>query len=106
MKILRLSLHKLPFDIMKTGDKKLEFRKPSKWIMSRLVDKNGEPKHYDYVEFTNGYGADKHKFMAEYKGFEFSKTLIPATYHYPNGLSVVVSNGDVIIELGELYEKK
>lgn len=106
MKILRLSLHKLPFDIMKTGDKKLEFRKPSKWIMSRLVDKNGEPKHYDYVEFTNGYGADKPKFMAEYKGFEFSKTLLPATYHYTNGLSVVVSNGDVIIELGDLYEKK
>lgn len=104
MKILKLSLHKLPFDVMKTGEKTLEFRKPSKWILSRLIDKNGEPRHYDYVEFTNGYGADKPKFMVEYKGFIKNSHFFHVSYS--NGLRVPVNNGDIIIKLGELYEKK
>ena len=51
MKILKLTLSKLPFDVTVTGEKTIEYRKPSKWILSRL-----KGKHYRKIWFTNGYG--------------------------------------------------
>lgn len=69
LKILHLSLKKEPFEVMVTGEKNQEFRKPTKWILSRLYNKDGTPKHYDVVKFTNGYGKDKPQFVCEYKGF-------------------------------------
>lgn len=58
MSTLNLSLHKLPFDVMLTGEKDKEYRKPSKWIVSRLYNKDGTLKKYDVVKFVNGYGHD------------------------------------------------
>jgi hypothetical protein len=37
MKILHLTLSKLPFEVMATGEKTTEYRKPSKWILSVLL---------------------------------------------------------------------
>ena len=56
------------FDLMIAGKKNKEFRKPSKWIDSRLIGKS-----YNFVKFTNGYGNDKPFFYVEYKSFEKSK---------------------------------
>ena len=39
---------------MVTGKKTIEYRRPSKWIKDRLVD-----KEYEVVKFVNGYGDDK-----------------------------------------------
>ena len=81
---------------MKTGEKLFEFRKPSKWITSRLM--NGmEFRKYDYVKFTNGYGKDKPSFLARHKGtriFSFAYGCV----EYSNGLKVDVEPGDYIIE--------
>jgi hypothetical protein len=71
VKTLHLTLHKAAFDVMVTGEKKLEFRTPSKWINSRLFNKDGTKKHYDYIKFTNGYGSDKPYFVCEFKGFDY-----------------------------------
>jgi hypothetical protein len=75
---------------MVTGEKDEEFRKEGKWIESRLIDRaDGERpavgRHYDAVEFTNGYGPTRPRFLVEYKGFDF----LPYVYRkYSNGLIV------------------
>lgn len=107
-KVLHLTLSKAPFEVMVTGEKKQEFRKPSKWIESRLIlDKTKvySPKEYDLVKFTNGYGKNCPYFIVEYKMWHrhspFYKELKKV---YSNGLEVLVESGDYIIHLGEIIE--
>ena len=97
-RVLRLTLKKQAFNVMVTGEKTVEFRKPSFWIMSRLF-KNGNPaeglKEYDEVLFVNGYGDDRPRFTRKYKGARFSR--IQRKYTYSNGLVVDVDPNDIII---------
>jgi hypothetical protein len=97
MKILHLTLKKKPFEVMVTGEKKIEYRKPSKWILSRLVS-----KEYDYVKFVNGYGKDKPYFIAEYSGFNIVNMNYSATW---SDFKVNVKIGDIAILLGTIIEK-
>lgn len=103
MKILRLTLRKIPYDVMVTGEKTFELRKSSKWIMSRLVNKDGSDKEYDLVAFKNGYRKDSPCFYTEYKGFYEWKDL---TQHqkFSNGLVVRITARDIIIKLGKVVE--
>ena len=101
-KTLHLSLKKLPFDVMVTGEKDREFREPSQWIKSRLFNKNGTRKDYHFVKFTHGYGADKPYFIAEFK--ELRKTLIYCCFSYSNGLVVDVDGGSFVIVIGKIVE--
>ena len=39
-KTLHLNINKTPFEIMVTGEKPEEYRKPTKWIISRLYNKD------------------------------------------------------------------
>lgn len=103
MSTLNLSLHKLPFDVMLTGEKDKEYRKPSKWIVSRLYNKDGTLKKYDVVKFVNGYGHDKPYFVCEYLGFEICTRQF--TDVYSNGFEVEVYAGDYIIKLGKVLHK-
>lgn len=95
---LLLTLSKKPFQVMVTGEKTIEYRKPSKWILSRLKGKD-----YDYVKFVNGYGNDKPYFVAEYKGW--TQNTLPYNLSYSNGLNVVTESGDLFIYLGKVIEK-
>lgn len=100
-KTLLLTLPKEPFDVMVTGEKRLEFRKPSNWILSRLFYKDGTKKEYDLIKFVNGYGNDKPYFFCQFKGFYHSPiNRIKKTYSYSNGLSVTPEENDVVIILG------
>lgn len=103
MKILKLTLKKAPFDVMKTGEKKNEYRRPSKWIESRLYDKDGNPREYDAIEFINGYGATRPRFMCKYLGIGMS--MQNYSLSYSNGLKVRVSDGDYIIKCGEILNE-
>ncbi len=101
MNILNLTLKKAPFDVMITGEKSYEIRAKGNWINSRLFKKDGTPKHYDAIKFTNGYGKDKPYFITEYKGF---KTCPHIDYTFSNGLCVE-SYGELwYIELGKIIE--
>lgn len=102
-KILNLTLSKKPFEVMITGEKKVEFRKPSDWIKSRLFNKDGSRKDYDVVKFVNGYGKDKPFFIAIYNGF--ATALERTGKHYSNDLSVLVEPGDFQIYLGDIIRK-
>ena len=97
IKQLFLVLKKLPFEATQSGHKKIEYRRQSEWIKSRLVGKS-----YDYVKFTHGYGNDKPYLILEYKGWALAK---PKQVKFSNGLVVDVENNDYEIYLGKIIEK-
>lgn len=100
-KILHLSLKKEPFEVMVTGEKAHEYRKPTEWIKSRLFNKDGTKKDYDVVKFTNGYGKDKPCFVAEYKGVMQMCGYVGIN-RYSNGFKYELVAGDYVISLGKI----
>ena len=72
---LKLTLKKMPFQVMGTGEKNIEFRCPSKWIESRLFNKENNKRNYKFIEFTNGYGKSRPFFKAKYNGFYVSDKI-------------------------------
>lgn len=66
-RVLRLTLKKRWFDMIASGEKREEYRTPSKWILSRL-----EGKEYDRIEFKNGYGPNVPTMEVEYLGWSYS----------------------------------
>lgn len=104
MKILRLTLKQKPFEAFLKGLKHNEYRKPCKWITSRLIDtKTGNKKEYDIVLLTHGYGNDKPFISFTYYGFQVSKKNY--TVKYENGLNVNVNKGFYNIKLGAIYKQ-
>lgn len=97
-RVLYLTLSKLPFEVMLTGEKSTEYRVPSKWILSRL-----QGKKYDLIKFVNGYGSDKPYFIAKFRGWEFETN--PHTVYFSNRLKVVSKIGMVKIYVGEIIER-
>ena len=72
-KVLKLTLKKKWFDLMKSGLKKIEFRTPSEWIYSRLLDENGNGRNYDLIEFKNGYSKDAPSACCEFLGWDIEE---------------------------------
>lgn len=97
-RILHLTLSKMPFDVMVTGEKSTEYREPSKWILSRL-----QGKDYDLIKFVNGYGSDKPYFIAKFRGWEIETN--PYSVDFSNGLKVDSKKGTVKIYAGEIVER-
>lgn len=101
-KLLTLSLKRPPFDVMVTGEKKMEFREKSSWMTGRLVDsKTGQDKFYDRVLFRNGYGESRPAFTVSYKGYKLETGGIDE--EYSNGLRVHHEPGEevYVIFLGD-----
>ena len=94
---LQLTLKKEWFLLMLSGKKKVEIRKPSDWIKSRLNNKN-----YRSIRFINGYGRDKPYFVCKYKSYEIANKN--QTLYFKN-VEVKVEIGDYIIHLGEILDK-
>lgn len=95
-KILYLTLKKPQFQVTVSGEKSSEFRKPSQWILSRVLN-----KEYDLVKFTNGYGSDKPYFICEFISWKYAE---PATHNYSNGLVVKVDSSYIEILLGKILK--
>ena len=99
MSTLKLTLSKKPFEVMITGEKKVEYRNQSQWMKSRLFDKHGNPRKYSYVEFVNGYGKDRPRFTLEFKGV----AVVERVYQtFSNGLTVDIKEPVYMIRLGDL----
>lgn len=101
-KTLHLSLIKDAFDVMVTGEKPEEYRKTTKWLISRLTNKNGTEKQYDLIKFVNGYGSDKPYFICQYCGIVLNTH--PFIKEFSNGFKVEVFIGDTIIFCGDIVE--
>lgn len=88
---------------MISGLKDREYRKPTQWIKSRLIDsKTGSNKKYNYVKFQNGYEKTKPYFVCKYLGYEISKKSY--TVKYSNDFEVKVKKGDYRILLGPVIK--
>lgn len=66
-KILHLTLKKKWFDLIKSGEKKFEYREIKPYWTKRLCSKS-PPNKFDYIIFTNGYRKDSPKIKVEWKG--------------------------------------
>lgn len=93
-KTLYLTLKKLQFQVTVSGEKTSEFRRPSKWILSRLINKD-----YDIIKFTNGYGSDKPNFTCEFKGWKYAEKK---KHIYSNGLVVNAGSDYIEMPLGSI----
>lgn len=103
-KILKISVYKKAFDVMHTGEKGQEFRKPTKWIKQRLFNKDGTLKHYDYIQIVNGYGGHRPQFTAKYGGFIVRERK--SVRKYSNGITVEVLAGHIDIKLSTIISKE
>jgi len=105
--VLKLTLKKSPFEVMVTGEKPEEYRRLSKWMVARLYHSGGyhvmnNKRHYKYVLYTNGYGADRPYFLCEYKGHYLTNEKISKSYS--NGLAVETEGNTAVIKNGEILE--
>ena len=102
-KVLRLTLKKKWFDLMKLRDeslrKKIEFRDPSHWILSRLLDKNGDWKEYDLIEFKNGYSKNAPSFCCEFLGWDIEEEQ---TEYFFGSEKIITEAGTIKIFLGKV----
>jgi len=64
MKILTLTIKKKYFDQIKSGEKKIEYRRYAPYYISRLVGKS-----YDGIKFLNGYKKESPMILVEYHGY-------------------------------------
>lgn len=67
-KILHLTLKKKWFDLIKSGQKKVEYREIKPYWTKRLTMNDNTIRHYDYIVFSNGYRKDSPKLKVEYLG--------------------------------------
>ena len=98
-KILKLTLKKKWFDLMKDGFKKIEFREPSDWIFSRLLDENGDEREYDLIEFKNGYSYNAPSFCCEFLGWDIEEEK---TEYFFVSEKIISEAGTIKIFLGKI----
>jgi hypothetical protein len=101
-KVLVLPVCKKWFDLMETGEKTSEFRKPTKFIKDRLYNKDGSTKHYDYSLYVNGYGYHRPFIITKHEGFG---TGYNNQYIFSDGSNLSVQSEDYNIFLGEIIYK-
>ena len=108
MKILKLTLKKKWFDMILSGEKKEEYREIKRYWIQRFCDEFKfeifDPecfKHFDLIEFSNGYGHKVPKFTIKCEGFKISKgnTLWgaePNMYYFVVKLGHIVSTSNLL----------
>jgi hypothetical protein len=69
MKVLCLTLKAPWFALVAAGEKREEYRKPGRWIESRV----NSGRSYDLVEFINGYGPKRPFVYVEFLGFHYGE---------------------------------
>lgn len=67
-KILYLTLKKKWFDLIKSGEKRIEYREVKPYWTKRFFDRDGLMKYFDEIHFRNGYGKDKPLLITEWWG--------------------------------------
>ena len=99
---LKLTLHREPFELILSGEKKKEFRNDSTsgWMRKKLFKPDGSSKHFNFVEFTNGYGRTRPWMKVEYKGFQEVTCVFK---RYSTGLTININNKNTfVIQLGKV----
>ncbi len=98
-KVLFLNLKTEPFKVMITGEKYQEYRDISKWMNSRVFNKDGSSREYDYVKFVLGMGADKPMFISKFVGIKKVQSIHKK---YSTGFEVNFDNERYAVCLAEV----
>ena len=77
------------------GGKCEEFRLQGDWIESRLFSKDGSPRKYDQIEYVNGYGSNRPRFVTDFQGFELLSGGVERSYS--NGLVIKTEEPHYVI---------
>ena len=85
-KVLHLNLYRKYFDQILKGEKTTEYREVTPYWSKRL-----EGRHYDVIQFRNGYAKVAPMMIVEFKGMGIVTFQTTSTY---------------AIELGEILETK
>lgn len=94
---LHLTLKQPWFDLMISGVKTFEVRKPSDWLMARIYK-----TAYETVTFRNGYSKSAPTFVAEYHGYMIAKKYEKVGF----GITKLeIHPGDVVIFLGKVINQ-
>ena len=72
---LKIVIKGEPFDMIKAKTKKIEYREVTQFWISRLYDKNGKKREYEFIEFINGYNKDARRMITKYEGFTKKRDL-------------------------------
>ena len=67
--VLKIVIKGQWFDEIASGEKDIEYREQTQFWISRLYDKDGNKRHYDVIEFINGYNTDARRMTTKYEGF-------------------------------------
>jgi len=97
--ILRLTLKKEWFDLIKNGKKKFEYREYKQHWISRLL-KDGT-RNFKEVHFINGYGKHMPSMRVEFTGMQI---LEGRNIEAENSEPVDVKKKYFVIGLGEILE--
>lgn len=68
--ILKIVIKGEWFDLIAAKKKKVEYRDVTPFWTSRLYDKSGKRRHYDLIEFINGYHTHARRMLVKFEGFE------------------------------------
>jgi len=85
-KVLHLNLYRKYFDQILKGEKTIEYREVTPYWSKRL-----EGRHYDVIQFRNGYAKIAPVMIVEFKGMDIDNDVQGARY---------------AIELGNILETK
>jgi hypothetical protein len=69
MEVLKIVIKGQWFDEIAAGRKPIEYRDVSPFWTSRLFDAEGKRRHYDRIEFINGYNKDARRMVTGFEGF-------------------------------------
>lgn len=67
---LKIVIKQKWFDEILAKKKVTEYRAVIPYWQSRLYDKNNKKRHYDLIEFINGYQTDARRLVTGYEGFK------------------------------------
>ena len=75
MSTLKIVIKGQYFDEIASGKKTIEYRDVTPFWTSRLFDENAKRRHYDRIEFINGYNKDARRMITGFEGFSTRNNL-------------------------------
>ena len=87
MKILHLNLYRKYFDQILKGEKTIEYREVTPYWSKRL-----EGRHYDVIQFRNGYAKIAPVMIVEFKGMGIVTFQTTPTYAIELGKILEIKN--------------
>jgi len=97
---LKLVLTDQWYDITGTNQKMMELRENSKYIRSRLLNKDGTFRHYDFIELQKAYRKNAEKKI--YKITKIYQWPNACTYYFLNNITAKFGINHFVIEFQQI----